>query len=211
MEDRISAGVYCEFSDLFPIAYRQERSPTVLARPGVHEARMWVNTAPQRDDLPRRLPEAGLLATFEVDAEFRPPSVVDGVRGHHFVRTPRPGQGRLTGRPTLGLLIVMISPNDPDAAQELRDWGDFVHLRHIAATGVPGYTMMTPYESARHDEPRFLHLYEMDTSDPEAAYATMTPLVADRLGGPDSDRFREWAWHPQLRIEYVNTFALVEG
>jgi hypothetical protein len=70
--------------------------------------------------------------------------------------------------------------------------------------------MMTPYESADGSEPRYLHLYEMDTTDPEAAYTAMTPLVADRLGGPDSASFRAWAWHPQLRIEYVNTFSRID-
>ena len=30
----------------------------------------------------------------------------------------------------------------------LRDWGDFVHLNHIVEAGVPGFTMITPYENA---------------------------------------------------------------
>jgi hypothetical protein len=208
VEDRITFGVYLELCDQFPSAYTAHRAPVVEAL-GASPAVLWSNTHPDRDDLPRLLPEAPLLATYEVGQGFRPPPPVDGIHGHHFIRTPRPGQGRLTGRPTTGLLIVLISPRDPAATQTLRDWGDFVHLRHIAAVGVPGYTMMTPYESADGSDPRYLHLYEMDTTDPEAAYSAMTPLVADRLGGPQSEKFRAWAWHPQLRIEYVNTFARI--
>ena len=74
----------------------------------------------------------------------------------------------LTGRPTIGLSLVLISPKEPDRAQELRDWADFVHIRHIAEVGVPGYTMITPYENATGGDPRFMHFYEMDTDDPEA-------------------------------------------
>jgi hypothetical protein len=35
----------------------------------------------------------------------------------------------------------------------------------------------------------------------------MTPLVAERLGGFDTDAFREWAMTPSLRIMYVNSFT----
>ena len=58
--------------------------------------------------------------------------------------------------------------------------------------------------------PTFLHFYEMHTPDAEAAFQSMTPLVAARLGGRDSDAYRDWAWHPQLSIDYVNTFVRVD-
>ena len=103
---------------------------------------------------------------------------------------------------------MLISPKDPERGQELRDWGDFVHLRHIAEAAVPGYRMITPYEQVGGGEPRYLHLYEMHTDDPEATYRSMTPLVQERLGPPGTPDYDEWAWHPQLCIEYVNTFAL---
>jgi hypothetical protein len=45
----------------------------------------------------------------------------------------------------------------------------------------------------------------MHGDDPEATYQSMTPLVRERLA---PEAFEAWAWHPQLRIEYVNTFAL---
>ena len=160
------------------------------------------------------LDEFDTLGLYEVGNGFTPPAPLDGVVGLHFVRTPRPGQGRLSARPTVGLSLVLISPREPEQAQALRDWGDFVHIAEIAATGVPGYTMVTPYEHALGadvgpDEPRYLHLYEMDTDDAEGAFRGMTPLVAERLGGTGSARYRAWAWHEALRIMYVNSFRLV--
>jgi hypothetical protein len=101
---------------------------------------------------------------------------------------------------------VLISPRDPTRAQELRDWGDFVHIRHIAEAAVPGYSMITPYEHAESRDPRFLHFYEMDTDDPEVSFQAMTPLVRARLDGP---AFKAWAWHDALRILYVNSFRRV--
>jgi hypothetical protein len=147
------------------------------------------------------MPELGI--TPLTDAEPAPTN-----DGWCFRRTSRPGQGRLTDRPTTGLCIVLISPkHDTDAAATaLRDWGDYVHISHIAATGVPGYTMITPYEleSAGGDGPRYLHLYEMDDDDPEARFQAMTPLVRERLC--DEQLFERWAWHPELRIDFVTTY-----
>ena len=97
----------------------------------------------------------------------------------------------LTGRPTIGLSLVLISPKEPERAQELRDWADFVHIRHIAEAAVPGYTMITPYENATGGDPRFMHFYEMDTDDPERAFKSMTPLVMERIGGTDTDAFQQ--------------------
>ena len=99
-------------------------------------------------------------------------------------------------------------------ARELRDWADFVHIRHIAEAAVPGFRMITPYVNARAGdegaEPWFLHFYEMDTDDAEAAFLAMTPRVAERLGGTETAAFRDWAWHPQPVIDYVNTFRRVD-
>ena len=103
----------------------------------------------------------------------------------------------------------MISPKEATRAQELRDWADFVHIRHIAEVGVPGYCMITPYENATGGDPRFMHFYEMDTTEPERAFKAMTPLVMKRIGDAQSDAFKQWAWGPSLRIMYVNTFARV--
>ncbi|MCZ7525421.1 MAG: hypothetical protein M5U14_02950 [Acidimicrobiia bacterium] len=128
--------------------------------------------------------------------------------GYHYRHHARPAQGRLTGGPTVGLLLVLISPRRPEDAQALRDWGDFVHIRHIAEVAVPGYSMITPYEHADAGEPRYLHLYEIDDDDPEAAFRAMTPRVSDMLGPPGTPLYDHWATHPALRIDYVNTFRL---
>ena len=48
----------------------------------------------------------------------------------------------------------------------------------------------------------------MDTDDPETAYRAMTPLVTERLGA-GSPEWDHWAFHPALRIMYVNTFRLL--
>ena len=211
MEDRQTAALWLELAAADPAAYARDRVDDVAARPGVARASWWTNQCPDRTDLPRRLPEFATLGVYELDDGFSPPPPAEGVTGLHLARTPRPGQGTLGGDATTGLLLVLISPKDPARAQELRDWGDFVHLRHIAEAAVPGYRMITPYEqvgghSGDPDEgPRFLHLYEMHSDDPEATYRSMTPMVRERL---HPAAFDAWAWHPQLRIDYVNTFAL---
>jgi hypothetical protein len=190
-------------------AYVDARLPEVLALPTVTRATWWRNVHRDRDDLPRVLPEFDHLGVYEVDDAFVAPAPAEGVSGYHFRRTPRPGQGSLSGEPTIGLSLVLISPKDPARAQELRDWGDFVHIRRIAEAGVPGYGMITPYENATGGDPRYMHFYEMHTDDPERSYKAMTPLVSERIGGPETDAWKHWAFHPQLRIMYVNTFLRV--
>jgi hypothetical protein len=212
VEDRRDAGLHLEMGDGPIDEYVATRVPEVLAAPHVQRATWWENVVRDRTDLPRQLPEFTYLAVYELDGAFVPPAAPGGWRGLQYVRTARPGQGCLTGQPTIGLSLVLISPRDPWGAQALRDWGDFVHIRHIAEAGVPGYSMITPYEHAAGGDPRFLHFYEMDTEDPEASFQAMTPLVAKRLGEPGTPAFDEWAWHRQLRIMYVNSFRrLGEG
>jgi hypothetical protein len=206
MEDRLTAGLYLEMTDRPVNEYVDQRVPEVLALAGVERATWWENVCRDREDLPRRLPEFGLLGVYEVQDGFQAPASARDVTGHHFHRTPRPGQGRLTGRATVGLSLVLISPRQPDQAQALRDWGDFVHIRHIAEVGVPGYTMITPYENVTGDDPRFMHFYEMDTDDPEASFKAMTPLVTKLLGAPGTQAWDRWATTPELRIMYVNSF-----
>jgi hypothetical protein len=209
VEDRITPGLYLEMTDR-PLTEAVARTTEVCAHAGVQGASWWRNVQRDRDDLPRVLPEFGLLGVYEVDERFVAPPTPAGIAGYHFRHCARPGQGIVTGQPTIGLSLVLISPKEPDQAAALRDWGDFVHIRHIAAAGVPGYTMITPYENATGGDPRFLHFYEMDTDEPEQAFQAMTPLVASRIGAPDTDAFKAWARHPALRIMYVNTFARVE-
>jgi hypothetical protein len=213
MEDRVTPGLYLEMvGEEHVDAYLAGRLPAVLRRKGVRRATWWTNVNVERTDLPRRLPEFNLLAVYELNHPFTKPARAPvGVTGRYlFHQYRRPGQGCLTGRPTIGLSLVLISPRSPDGAQALRDWADFVHIRHIAESGVPGYAMITPYENAEGTDPRFLHFYEMDCEDPEAAFKSMAPLVMSRLGGgPGTPAFDEWAHHPELRIMYVNSFRLV--
>jgi hypothetical protein len=196
-------------TDLDAGAYAADRVPVVLGLPTVERATWWRNVHRNRADLPRVLPEFDLLGVYEVAPDFTPPPAPPGITGYHYVHYRRPGQGIVTGRPTIGLSLVLISPNDPARAQELRDWADFVHIRHIAAAAVPGYSMITPYEHAGGGDPRFMHFYEMDTDDPEVAFKSMTPLVAERIGGFETDAFKHWAFGPSLRIMYVNSFLRV--
>jgi len=232
MEDRITPGLYLEMTDGPLDDYVARRVPQVLGLPGVCRATWWTNANRDRSDLPRKLPEFGSLGVYEVDHRFEAPPTPSDVRGHLFHRTSRPGQGRITGRPTLGLSLVLISPTERSRAQELRDWGDFVHIRTIVEANVPGYTMITPYENVTGGDPLYLHFYEMDTDQPEAAFRSMTPLVellldsggtpmADLLESEDasrsdlfqqadrrlSDAFLAWGFHDALQIIYVNSFV----
>jgi hypothetical protein len=206
VEDRNTPGLYLEMTDRAVAEYVEDRVPAVLDRVGAQRATWWENCVRDRTDLPRKLPEFSHLAVYEIDETFEPPSTPAGITGHHFRRTGRPGQGRLTGKPTIGLSLVLISPRSPDGAQALRDWADFVHIRHIAEVSVPGYSMITPYEHATGGDPRFMHFYEMDTTEPEASFKAMTPLVSELLGEPGTPAFDHWARDPELRIMYVNTF-----
>jgi hypothetical protein len=210
VEDRLSPGLYLELTDVDLDEYATARVPEVLAADGVQRATWWRNVHRDRDDLPRVLDEFSHLGVYEVGREFRPPDAPGGIRGLHMLRTPRPGQGIITGRPTIGLSLVLISPDEESRAQELRDWADFVHIRHIAEAGIPGYAMITPYVNAQPGgHPRFMHFYEMDCRDPERAFKSMTPIVAARMGGTRSDYFAKWANGPSLRIMYVNSFERV--
>jgi hypothetical protein len=209
MEDRITPGLYLEMTERPIDAYAGERVPDVLALPGVQRATWWRNVHRDRDDLPRVLPEFDHLGVYEVDDSFAAPETPADITAHHFRHYPRPGQGIVSDQPTVGLSLVLISPEEPERAQELRDWADFVHIHHIAAAAVPGYTMITPYENVTGCDPRFMHFYEMDTDDPERAFKAMTPLVIERIGRPSTDAFKEWAYGPSLRIMYVNSFVRV--
>lgn len=206
MEDRITPGLYLEMSSVPRGDYASGRVPDVLKLPAVSRATWWENVVPGRTDLPRKLPEFDLLGVYEVDDGFTAPAPPEGITGYQFRHHQRPGQGRLTGKPTIGLSLVLISPRQPGRAQALRDWGDFVHIRHIAEVAVPGYSMITPYENVDEGDPRYMHFYEMDTEDPEASFQAMTPLVTERIGAMDTPYWQEWAQSPDLQIMYVNTF-----
>ncbi len=64
-----------------------------------------------------RIADGSMLAVAEVAASFTAPEAPALTTAHCFRRHPRPSQGVLTGRPTTGLLVVWISPREPELAQ----------------------------------------------------------------------------------------------
>jgi len=207
VEDRVTPFLYLELTARPAEEYGSDRVPQVLARPGVERASWWSDCVPGRRDLPRRLDDVATLGLYECTSEFEAPRSIDGIHGVHL-RQVRPGQGTLGPGPTLGLELVLISPRDPERSQALRDWADFVHIHDIAAAAPEHFTMITPYENVAAGEPRYLHLYELETDDPEPAFQAMTPTTRARAeaGGWGSHSFDEWAWHEQLVIDFVSTF-----
>jgi hypothetical protein len=206
VEDRITPVLQLEASDLAPEAWLLARAPVLLEQDAVVRASAWANCKLHRTDLPRTLPEFATLGVAEARAPFASPPAQPGVVCWQF-RQARPGQGVLTGRPTRGLELVLISPKTEAGARELRDWADFVHIRHIAAAAVPGFGRITPYENVRGGRPRFLHFYELDTEEAEDAFQRMTPATLARLA--TREERRAWAGHPELVIDYVSTFRFV--
>ena len=209
MEDRITPFLYLELTDADPLTYERERAPQVLSEPGVDRGTYWRNCVPGRTDMRMRMSDFATLGLYECGPDFVAPDPPGDVRGIHFEHGVRPGQGTVGAGPTLGLELVLISPRRPDDAQALRDWGDFVHIHDIAAASPEHFTMITAYENVTRAAPRYLHLYELDTDDPEPAFAAMTPATRDRVGAWNAHPFDEWAWHPSLVIEFVSTFSRV--
>jgi hypothetical protein len=209
MEDRCTPLLYLELGDA-PAAACAGRADALVRVPGATRVSWWENCALGRTDLPMRVRDGTSLLVVEADDDFVPPHApADACESHVFVRHPRPSQGVLTGTPTLGLLIVWISPRTPQEAGALRDWGDFVHIRHIADAGIPGFTQISVYEHQAKTDPLFMHFYEFDTLDAEATFSTMVEHVAPRLGGVGSTAFSEWAdWRAgHGRLFYCNTFS----
>jgi hypothetical protein len=209
MEDRCTPVLYLELGDA-SVETRAERAEVLLRVPGATRVTWWENCALGRSDLPMRVRDGNSLVVVEANDGFvPPPPPADVSESHVFARHQRPSQGVLTGTPTLGLLIVWISPRTPDLADALRDWGDFVHIRHIADAGILGFTQISVYENENQRGPRFMHFYEFDNLDAEKTFSTMVEHVAPRLGGTDSQAFSEWAdWRAgHGRLFYCNTFS----
>jgi hypothetical protein len=208
MEDRATPGLYLELGDVDPAIYAA-RAKDLSRREGAQRVTWWRNAKPGRDELPMRITDGTLLGVTEADEGFIPPDPLDGAVCLHFRRHRRPSQGILTGRRTTGLMIVFITPHDPARAAQLRDWADFVHIRHIAAAGIDGFAQISVYEHAGGDDPRFMHFYVFDgEDDAETIFRRMTPAVGPRLGGLDTDAFADWAdWKAANgRLYYCNSF-----
>ena len=208
MEDRCSARLYLELGDA-TTASCEARARELARLPAARRVTWWENCALGRTDLPLRVRDGRTLMVVEAEDGFSAPAPPEELsEAHVFTRAARPSQGILTGGPTLGLLIVWMSPRTPELARTLRDWGDFVHIRHIAAAGIPGFTQISVYENVAADDPRYMHFYEFDNEDAEATFSTMIEFVAPRLGGAESAAYAEWAdWRaPGGRLFYCNTF-----
>ena len=209
MEDRLNPFLYLELADPEPAEYAAARVESVLALDGVERATWFRNLRYRRRDfLPDfefRVADFRTLAVYETASEIDPPDTPPGVRGLRFRQYPRPGQGFLTGRPTDGLMLVLISPREPAGARALRDWADFVHLPPLATGGL-GFSMITPYENATGGEPRFMHFYETATRDAEAALQAEIRDVPALYGGAETEAYRRWQVHPELVVDYINTF-----
>jgi hypothetical protein len=210
VEDRTTPGLYLELGDSTPEELA-ERAGQLTEQAGVERVSWWTNCVPGRRDLPMKVEDGSMLLVAELDSSFRGPEARPGTVAHHFRRHYRPSQGILTGRPTTGLLIVWISPRSAELAQSLRDWGDFVHIRHIAAAGIPGFAQISVYENVTAGDPLYMHFYEFDGDDAEKTFSTMIDHVAPRLGGTHSDAFTQWAdWRAgDGRLFYCNTFNFI--
>jgi hypothetical protein len=209
MEDRPTIFLHLELGDAAADACA-DRARELARSSGVHRVTWWDNAAFARTDLPMRIRDGRSLLVVEAEEGFEPPPPpADVSEAHCFRRYPRPSQGVLTGGPTLGLAIVWISPRTPDLDRGLRDWGDFVHIRHIAGAAIPGFTQISVYENTAAEDPRYMHFYEFDNAEAEATFSTMIPHVAPLLGGLESTAYTEWAdWRPPGgRLFYCNTFT----
>jgi hypothetical protein len=209
MEDRITPYLYLELSDAEPEVYAKERVDGVLDLAGVERGVWWRNLNYQRKDFEPdfvfRVEDFKTLASYEVDASFTPPEPPAGLRTLHFQHYPRPAQGFLTGEPTPGLMLVLISAREGSDGQALRDWGDFVHLPPLAV-GNLGFSMITPYERVGGGSPLFMHFYETVTSDAEAALQAETNDFPLTLGGYETAEYKHWQLHDDLVVDYINTF-----
>jgi len=208
MEDRLGE-LYLEMTNLSIEAYEVERLGDVLKREDVELATLWRNQRPKREDYERTIPEFETLAVYEVVHDFAMPTDARDHRGHHFRRVPRPALGILSGEPTAGLEIVLVSSVNPGGVQALRDWADFLHIREIASAAVPGFTMITPYENVEGGAPRFMHFYETATRYAESALQSEIHAVPAWYGGIDTEAYLNWQVHDQLVVDYINTFELV--
>ena len=207
MEDRTTPVLYLEMTDR-PAERYARRTCARSARPPRSSAGDMVG---QLRAVPHRpSPDhAGVLhpGRLRGDRGFRGSRYVpEDIAGYCFDHYPRPGQGTISDKPTLGLELVLISAPTAAQSQALRDWGDFVHIRDIAAAAPEHFTMITPYENRGKGSPRYMHFYELDTDDPEPAFRNMAPATMARVGAYGTHPKEEWWVHEALVIDYVNTF-----
>ena len=214
MEDRMNSGLLLILLDRDGPAEWDDR---LRAIDGISRVSWWKNLRPGRTDWigewRRMKDDFETLGVCEIDGpvdRIVPPA---GVRSILFRRAQRPSQGVLR-LPTMGLSLVMISPEnatDDVSARALRDWGDFVHFPGIVDANIPGYGLVTPYENAARDAPRFLHFYEFPDADAEAVFERTRPCVAQRFDSqPGETAFDHWATYPGMALDYLSNFARID-
>jgi hypothetical protein len=212
MEDRLTHSIYLEMCDLDPDDYIANAAKRIGSGGSVGRSTIWNNLRYNREDYRSTDSDFEILAIHEVSESFQAPPLDAGIRGHLFRRCPRPPQGSMRPGPTIGLLVCLVTPKTEEGKQALRDWADLTHISAIAAAGIEGFTMITAYENERAVTPRFAHIYEMDCDEPEAAFQRMAPeTIKRRLGPPGTPEYRAWFGHPQLEINYINTFSLAKS
>lgn len=225
MEDRQPSGLLLEMLDgTDPAAVerwqREVAIPKALATGLISRGTAFTNRRPDESRFQQKVEPFSHLTVYEVgpgdvtmlDAGALPAGE-DGVRVVNrlaFRRYPRPSQGRCSGKPTLGIFLILISPTERSRAQELRDWADFTHIHGIAAASPAGFTTITPYVNATGKDPLYLHFYELDTDDLVTAVDDMPNAVMKRWGFELGDEaFMRWAMSDALDIWYVNVFGRV--
>jgi hypothetical protein len=224
MEDRQPSGLLLEM--LAGEAANVERwqremaIPKALATGLFSRATAFKNLRPDESRFQQKVESFSHLTVYEIGpgdiSLLQPDALPDGEAGIRIVnrfpfrRYPRPSQGRCSGKPTLGIFLILISPTERSRAQELRDWADFTHIHGIAAAAPQGFTSITPFVNATGKDPLYLHLYELDTPDPVAAVDEMPNAVIARWGFELGDEaFMKWAMSDALDIQYVNVFGRI--
>jgi hypothetical protein len=225
VEDRQPTGLLLEMLDGDDAAevedwQREVAIPKAMASGWFAGATAFKNLRPDESRFQQKVDPFSHLTVYEIDRHDVAWTCTEGLPEEEggvrvvdrllYRRYPRPSQGRVSGKPTLGLFLILISPTERARAQELRDWADFTHIHGIAAASPDGFTTITPYENVAGDDPMFLHFYELDTDDPVAAVDAMPKAVMDRWGFDfTDDAFQRWAMSDALDIWYVNVFGRV--
>ena len=225
MEDRQPTGLMLEMldgeaPDEVELWQRDVAIPKALANGCFSRGTAFRNLRPEESRFPQKAGVFSHLTVYELERPDVAWRCMDGLAGSDggvrvvkrllFRRYPRPSQGRCSGKPTLGIFLILISPSERARAQELRDWADFTHIHGIAAASPDGFTTITPYENATGGDPLYLHFYELDADDPVAAVDAMPEAVMKRWGFSMGDpEFLSWAMSDALDIWYVNVFGRI--
>ena len=164
-----------------------------------------------RDDLPRVLPEFDHLGVYEVDDAFRRREPADGVSGHHFRRTTAgPDRACLTGKPTIGLSLVLISPTDARAGPGAARLGRLrAHPPHRRGRGARLHDDHAVRERDRRRPAVPALLRDGHRRAGGRVQGDDTARRGSASASRDTARSSDWGWHDALRIMYVNTFARV--